>query len=102
MNETGIIKISRFVALFSFLLGTLILFVFYYSENSIFLIIGLIYVVASVIINGVFLIGLFLKLTYKEVNKKQGLISVFLILLNIPIVIIYYNYVMKIMSTIID
>lgn len=102
MNEIGIIKISRSLAVFSFLIGTLILFMFYFSKNIISLFIGLVYVFASVIINSIFLIGLFLKLTSKEVDKKQGVISVILLLLNIPIAILYYSYAMKIMSTVID
>lgn len=102
ITEIGIIKISRTIALLSLVFGTIILCGFYASKNSLFAFFGLFYVIIALIINSVFLVGLILKLIAMESNKKQTLISMGIMLFNIPVVIIYYNLAMGIMSTIID
>ena len=101
-TEFGIIKTSRNVALISFIIGTLILATFYLTENTGFAFIGLFYLFVAVVINLIFLIGLILKLVTKETDKKKTLISIGILLMNIPIVILYYNIAMYIIGTIAD
>ena len=98
-DEVGLIKISRVIALISFILGTLVLITFYLSENAIFAIIGLFYVIIATIINSVFLIALLLKLTKRKSNKKQIVISILLAIFNIPIALIYYKIAMFIIGS---
>ncbi|WGD35300.1 hypothetical protein [Olleya sp. YS] len=100
-TDTGIIEISRLVALLSFLFGSLILLFFCLSENSLFLIIGLIYLIAALLINVNFLIGLIVK--YPESDEKKRIkLSILLMLLNIPIAYSYFLIAMDIFSSITD
>ena len=100
--EAGITEISRIIALVSFVIGTLILTLFYWTENLTLTMVGLFYLVLAFIINSVFLVGLVIKLINKESDKKQVLISIGLMLINIPIVILYYNIAMEIIAIIPD
>lgn len=98
----GIIKMSRNVALISFVIGTLILLTFYLSENTGFAFIGLLYLFIATVINLIFLVGLIMKIITKESDRKRAWISIGILLANIPIVILYYNIAMYIIGTIAD
>jgi len=100
--EIGIIKISRNLALISFIIGTLILILFYFTENLIIALIGFFYLLLAFVINATFLFGLIVKLFSKKSNKKQVLISIGIMLTNIPVAIFYYNITTSIVGTIID
>jgi hypothetical protein len=101
-TESGIIKMSRNVALISFVIGTLILLTFYLSENIGFAFIGLFYLFVATVINLIFLIGLIMKLIKKESDRRKTWISIGILLANIPIVILYYNIAIYIIGTIAD
>jgi uncharacterized membrane protein len=62
---------------------------FYLTENAILISIGLFYVFFALVVNCIFLIGLIKKLFSKESDKKQSLISIGIVVLNIPVVILY-------------
>lgn len=101
-TEFGIIKLSRNVALVSFIIGTLILLAFYLSENTVFALIGLFYLFLAFVINLIFLVGLIMKLVTKESDRKKTWIAILILLTNIPIVILYYNIATYILGTIAD
>ncbi|WP_397363682.1 hypothetical protein [Olleya sp. R77988] len=98
---TGIIEISRLIALLSFVFGSLILLFFYLSEDSVFLIIGLIYLIAAFILNTIFLVGLIVKYPESE-EKKRIKLSIILMLINIPIAYSYYLFAMQVFNKIIE
>jgi hypothetical protein len=100
-EETGIIKTSRLVALLSFVFGSLILLFFYLTENTLFMLLGIIYLFAAVVVNSVFLSKLILQYSKSE-DKKGVKSSVILMLLNIPIAFSYYLFVRQIFSSIIE
>lgn len=100
-DETGIIKTSRLVAILSFLFGSLILLFFYLTENTLFMLLGMVFLFGAFILNSIFLIALLLK--YSEGDAQKDLrISVLIILANIPIAYCYYQIAMHIFGTIID
>ena len=101
-TEFGIIKMSRNVALISFIIGTLILLTFYFSERTGLVFIGFLYLLVTVVINLIFLIGLIMNLVTKESDRKKTWISIGFLLANIPIVILYYNIALYILRTIAD
>ena len=101
-TEYGIIKMSRNVALISFIIGTLILLTFYLTENTVFAFIGLFYLFVATVINLIFLIGLIMKLITKETERKKTWISIGILLANIPVVIVYYKIAMYLIGTIAD
>lgn len=100
--EIGIIKISRIIALFSFVIGSILLTLFYLTEHAILISIGLFYVLFAVVVNSFFLIGLIAKLFSKESDKKQSWISIGIVALNIPVVILYTTIAMNIIGPITD
>ncbi len=97
----GIIKISRLVAVLSFLFGSLILLFFYLTENTLFMLLGVIYLFAAVLVNSLFLSKLILQYSKSE-DKKGVKSSVILMLLNIPIAYGYYLFVRQIFSRILE
>ena len=100
-DETGIIKTSRLVALLSFVFGSLILLFFYLTENTLFMLLGMVFLFGAFILNSILLIALLLK--YSEgYLQREVKISMLVILANIPIVYCYYQIAMHIFSTIID
>lgn len=96
----GIIKMSRIVALFSFVIGSIILILYYLTENYILFNIGLFYVFFAFVVNSIFLIRLITKLFSNEFDKKQLWISIGIMVLNIPIAILYTFLTMLIIGPI--
>ena len=100
-DDTGIVKTSRLVALLSFVLGSLILLLFYLTENTLFMLLGSVFLFGAVILNSILLIGLVLR--YSESSgQKEVMFSILIILTNIPIAYCYYKIAMHIFSTVID
>jgi len=101
-TEIGISKISRIIGLFSFVMGTILLALFYLTEHAILISIGIFYILFAVIVNSIFLIGLVSKIFSKESDKKQLWISIGIVVLNIPIVILYSFIAMNIIGPMTD
>ena len=85
----GIVEVSRVVALVSFVLGSLILILFYLTNSAALIMVGSIFLVIAFVINCVFLLGLVMKLATDKSDRKRIVLSLVLILLNIPIVFLY-------------
>ncbi|AUC75270.1 hypothetical protein [Olleya sp. Bg11-27] len=100
-DETGIVKTSRLVALLSFVFGSLILLFFYLTKNTLFMLLGIVFLFGAFILNSILLIALLLKYSEGEAPKDLR-ISILIILANIPIAYYYYQIAMHIFSTIID
>ena len=100
-NDTGIVKTSRLVALLSFVLGSLILLLFYLTENTLFMLLGSVFLFGAVLVNSVLLSKLVFQYRKNE-NKKRAKFSIIFILLNIPIAFFYYLLAMHIFKKIIE
>jgi len=92
-------KIGRFTALISFLIGTVFLIVFYFTNSVTITINGLIFTVIAGIIN----LGVFVKVLVDLKNEKENRKKYFrtsgIMLLNIPIVLLYFYFVIILMNT---
>lgn len=100
MNTTQYIKLGRFTALASFLIGTLI-FAFYFFTSSIdFLFAGYIFIIVAGILNIFLLIALLLKVKKDKSSNKILRFTSGLILMNIPILIAYCWFASILLNTI--
>ena len=100
-DESEIVKTSRLVALLSFVFGSILFLLFYFTENTMFMLLGVVFLFAAVLINSIFLSKLILQYPKNE-DKKGVKFSVILILLNIPIAYCYYLSVMHVFSRILE
>ncbi|PIY09245.1 MAG: hypothetical protein COZ18_08325 [Flexibacter sp. CG_4_10_14_3_um_filter_32_15] len=89
MKTEQLIKIGRTLAMLSFLIGTAIFVMNYLISADSFLLIGYIFIVLAVVINSIFLILIFIKLSKEKQYKTQLIISAGMILLNIPVLLLY-------------
>ncbi|PWK17684.1 hypothetical protein [Xanthomarina spongicola] len=94
-------KIGVYTALVSFLIGTLLLVIFYFTYSSIIAYYGLIFIIIVGIINLVILVKIVFDYNTKRENKKEYLRTALIMLLNIPIVICYTYFVIFLMNTMI-
>ena len=84
-------NISQKVAIGSFIIGTIIFFLFYQTELMIYTIVGFIFLIIAIPLNTIFLLRLLYQLFTTKKYQKQILITVLIVLLNIPISYIYYK-----------
>jgi hypothetical protein len=92
-------KIGLFTALISFLIGTILLIIFYLTNSTSITIYGMIFIAVAGIINlGVF-VKVLINLINEKENRKKYILTSGIMLLNIPIVILYFYIVMFLMST---
>ena len=82
------------VAIFSFLLGTLILLLYLITSAEALLVGGLFYVMIAFVLNSITLIGLIGNAIINRQYYKENLTTILIFLVNIPIAI---GYVMLIM-----
>lgn len=89
------LKSSRTITKFFFIVGT-ILFIIQIITQSIngITLLGLYYVVASIIINSIIVLILLIKLIQKE-KRTETIKSIGIILINAPIALFYYFIVMN-------
>ncbi|MBW1294931.1 hypothetical protein [Aquimarina litoralis] len=78
------------IATLSFLLGTIILLMHMIIPWDQILIIGLLYVVIAIVLNGITLIGLLANSIINYHCSKENLTTIGIFLLNIPIAIGYF------------
>ncbi|WP_297696046.1 hypothetical protein [uncultured Eudoraea sp.] len=90
-SERSVVNKSLFYSLISFVIGSLIFAIFYWTEYIGIAILGLIFIIIAAFFNGVFLITLLVKITSTRVNLKKYMASILILLLNIPIAIAYFN-----------
>jgi hypothetical protein len=94
------IKYGRLLALISFVIGSFIFLLYYQTLNTLYLFIGYAYIVVFGVLN----LGLLLKIlnvSCKEENNKSKLRQTgFLMLLNIPVLLIYSYFAIVLLSTV--
>ena len=100
MNTSKRISLARITALLTFIGGTLIFLLFYFTNDSGVCFLGLGYIIIMTIVNLIVL----LRLPFKEIkNKVIGNTiykSIVLIILNIPIAITYCWFAMTLLNTV--
>lgn len=94
MQTQKLIQTSRWTALISFVLGTVILLIHKALPNyhETFMI-GLIYVAIATFINLIFALALFAEMILKPVMAEDLMITLGIMLLNIPIAFLYFMIV---------
>ncbi|AOW20626.1 hypothetical protein LPB138_08035 [Urechidicola croceus] len=98
-NKYGIIQNSKILAILSYIIGTVILILFYLLEDTFFMLLGVIYICIALWFNFSFLGILLIDYFKKIISKKEIITSILIISLNIPIVIGYYYLAMYILSS---
>lgn len=83
------IKLGQVTSLISFILGTVIFVLYYYTSDFDFLFNGYVFIGLAGLINMVVLIAILLKAKKDKTNQKRLKSASFLILLNIPIMLVY-------------
>ena len=103
MKPEKLIKKGRITALVSFLIGTLLLIIYYFTISDYIAIAGMIYVILALIIN--LLIVAFLLFSFIQIDKTQkaGILkTIGLMSLNIPIALIcFYVVVLNVFKIIV-
>jgi hypothetical protein len=82
---------SQKIAIGSFIIGTIIFVLFYQTELMLFTIIGFIFLLIAIPLNTIFLLRLLYELITAKKYKKQILITILMILMNIPVSYAYYK-----------
>ncbi len=92
-------KIGLFTALISFLIGTILLIIFYFTNSTTITGYGIIFIAIAGIINAGVFVKVLIDLINEKENKKKYYLTSGIMLLNIPIVILYFYFVMILMNT---
>ena len=92
-------KIGLFTALSSFLIGTILLIIFYFTNSTTITGYGIIFIGIAGIINAGVFVKVLIDLINEKENKKKYYLTSGIMLLNIPIVILYFYFVMILMNT---
>ena len=85
------IIVSRKIAVLTFITGSLILLLYYFTRYHGVIYLSLLFLVCAVFVNTFFSYLLLYGLYKKRNYKKPILISLFLMILNIPVGIVYMN-----------
>jgi hypothetical protein len=97
MQTQKLIQTSRMTAVISFVLGTVILLIHQVLPNYVEVImLGLIYIGIATFINLIFVIALFIEMILRPILAEELMISLGIMLLNIPIAIGYVFIVLPI------
>ena len=99
MTSTNIISTAKITTVISFILGTILLAFFYFTNSTEIAVIGYIYIVIAILINALNLALLAFqyyrdKASRRKIGKAAGLI-----LLNIPIAFLYFWLVLLLLNT---
>ncbi len=92
-------KIGLYTALISFLIGTILLTIFYFTNSTTVTLYGMIFIGIAGLINSGVLVKVLIDLINEKKNRKKYFITTGIMLLNIPVVVIYFYFVMILMST---
>lgn len=99
MQKKLINKIGISIAIWSFLIGTLLFCVFYVSCSASVIFAGYIFTIVALIINLGVLSVLILKSIIEKENRRGYLKTSVIILINIPVAIIYLYFVIILLNT---
>jgi len=92
-------KIGLFTALTSFLIGTILLIIFYFTNSTVITGYGIIFIIIAGLINAGVFVKVLTDLINEKKNRKKYFFTSGIMLLNIPVVVIYFYFVMILMST---
>jgi hypothetical protein len=92
-------RFGLFTALISFIIGTILLIVFYLTNSYSLSIFGIFFIAIAGIINLGVLIKVLINLINDKENRKKHILTSAVMISNIPIAILYFYIVMFLMST---
>lgn len=92
MKTKQLTKTGQTIAILSLLIGTAIFVMYYLTSADLLLLIEHIFMVASAIINGLFLVLILLRYSKDKDNKFSLFLTAGIILLNVP-VLLFYSWV---------
>lgn len=92
-------KFALRLSLTFFILGTAILAMYFFTMSPIIVLIGYTYTGIAVLAGMIHLIQIGFKLFSKKISTFTGIKSVGIVLLNLPIAILYFYFVMVLMNT---
>ena len=91
MQQSTLIQTSRWTAMISFSFGTLLFLTQLVFSNSVNIyVLGLFYVITAAFINLIFVIALFVEMFLRPLLIEELMITLGILLLNIPIAMIYF------------
>jgi hypothetical protein len=99
MKQKRINEIGTWAAILSFLIGTIFLLIFYLSGSANIAFTAYLFVLIAGILNLGILLTLIVKSITDKENRKSYLRTSGVMLLNIPIVIMYFYFVMVLINT---
>jgi len=91
--------LANYTALITFLLGTVIFILYYFTQDILYLLLGYIYIIFAGIVNIVILMYIILKNKKDVPGKGKQYKSYLAMLLNIPVLLIYCWISMILMNT---
>lgn len=99
MKKQRINKVGKWTASLSFLIGTLFLMTFYFSSYTGVAISAYAYIITAGIFNIVIILVLAFKATTDKENRKGYLKTFGIMLINIPVVVLYFYFVLVLINT---
>jgi len=95
LNSESKIKTGRRLAIISFLIGTSFLALYFLIEDSEMLLVpGYLYLCCAIVVNVIYLFILLVNLILEKKHRKDVIVTIFLMLLNIPIAYLYFIMVL--------
>lgn len=92
-----IISTSKKVAFLTFLVASILLLIFYFTEFNGMIYFSMLFTIAALFINSFYFLKLIVNIKEKE-RRSKILISLFLMLINIPLGFVYLEIGLKIYS----
>lgn len=99
MKQKGISKIGIWTAILSFAIGTILFLMYVFSDAIIILPIALYFILLAGLLNLIVLFKLIAKSTSESGNKNTYLRTSLKMLINIPVVILYFYFVTVLQNT---
>lgn len=91
-------KIGIYTTLTSFLIGTLLLLFFYFTNSNEIAGFGIYFIIVAGIINLIIIALLLAEILADKDNRKRNLKTSRIMLLNIPVLVLYFYFVMFLLS----
>lgn len=95
MNIDKLIKICRWTALLSFVIGTIIFILYFFTSSFSVVIAGYVFVIVAVIVNAVLFVLLAKVIFTNRQQRRRILFTGLVLLVNIPVVMLYFYFTAK-------
>ncbi|WP_435134038.1 hypothetical protein [Formosa sp. A9] len=99
LPQQRLVKNSRLSVIATCLIGCIMLTSFHLTKHAGLAILGICFVCAALVFNSAFLIKLIDTVLNKEIELKSGMISIIVLLLNIPVAYVYFQLSLNVMET---